>query len=78
MVFEVRNILWNVLSTIYLKASTELQWLQIAKDYNHLWQLPNCLGNIDGKHVRIQAPSHSGAIIFNYKKILYYYFIGNL
>lgn len=33
-------------------------------------QFPNCLGAIDGKHIRLKQPNDSGSLYYNYK----YYF----
>lgn len=41
---------------------------KISKDFFLKWQFPNCIGSIDGKHFRIQKPSHSGSEYYNYKK----------
>lgn len=46
---------------------TEEIWRSTADDFQKIWNFPNCLGSIDGKHVAIQAPANSGAQFYNYK-----------
>ena len=42
-------------------------WKNIAKDFFEIWNLPHCIGAIDGKHVRIKALINSGSLYYNYK-----------
>lgn len=44
----------------------ELQWLQKEADFHRIF--PHCLGAIDGKHVVILSPFHSGSEFYNYKQ----------
>lgn len=47
--------------------NTTDEWLQISQDFDELWQLENVLGALDGKHIRVNAPAHSGSDYYNFK-----------
>ena len=47
--------------------STVAEWLHVAQEFEELWNFPNCIGALDGKHVPIRKPACSGAKFFNYK-----------
>ncbi len=46
---------------------TEEEWQTIAASFQQRWQFPHCLGALDGKHIFIQPPAHSGSTFHNYK-----------
>lgn len=53
---------------IYLHCpQNENEWLKIADEFYSMWNFPNCIGAIDGKHCRIQAPANTGSAFHNYK-----------
>lgn len=42
--------------------------LQVAEDFEEMWNMPHCIGAMDGKHVNIECVDNSGSLDHNYKK----------
>ncbi|CAI6352050.1 unnamed protein product [Macrosiphum euphorbiae] len=47
---------------------TKEMWIEIANTFHTKTNFPNCLGAIDGKHIRCKNPKNAGSLYFNYKK----------
>lgn len=47
---------------------TEETWKNAESGFSQMWNFPNCIAAMDGKHIKIQAPPNSGSLYFNYKK----------
>lgn len=67
-------IIEQVSKAIIKEFQTELieinqaNWISMSNEFNFKWQLPNCLGAIDGKHIPIRKPHGAGSQFFNYKR----------
>jgi hypothetical protein len=55
------------LTPVLLKPPLKEDLVRIAHDFRNKWNFPNCVGAIDGKHIRIFSPKKSGSLFFNYK-----------
>ncbi|KAF4528814.1 hypothetical protein B566_EDAN017280 [Ephemera danica] len=64
---ETCSVLAERLQPIYMKIPTYAEWMKIKEDFFELWDLPNCLGAIDGKHIAIKKPFKTGSEYRNYK-----------
>ncbi|XP_069588363.1 uncharacterized protein [Ranitomeya imitator] len=62
------NVIWQKLQSIVMPSPTEETWLQVAAGFHSVASFSNCIGAVDGKHVRVQQPPRSGSHFFNYKK----------
>lgn len=62
--------MWDVLCAqgFFNVPKTPTEWVRIAHEFETRWNIPNCVGAIDGKHVIIQCPPRGGSMFFNYKK----------
>lgn len=68
IVKEVVTAIWDELHPIHMPIPTKQTFLQIADSFFRLWNFPNCIGAVDGKHVRIKCPKNTGSMFFNYKQ----------
>nr|XP_053618113.1 uncharacterized protein LOC128679722 [Plodia interpunctella] len=64
---EVCQAIIDGLSEYVKIPRTSNEWKKVANRYLDRWNVPNCLGSMDGKHVKIQCPPRSGSEYFNYK-----------
>nr|CAI5832083.1 unnamed protein product [Callosobruchus analis] len=67
----IRQVSESIVSrmlTLVMPQPTEEIFKTISRKFRSLWDFPNCIGAIDGKHVRIKAPKNSGSTFFNYKE----------
>lgn len=59
--------LWNNLQPLYMAKKSQNDWVKIADEFYLRTQFPNCIGAIDGKHIRIKQPADTGSLHYNYK-----------
>nr|CAI5847063.1 unnamed protein product [Callosobruchus analis] len=67
----IRQVSESIVSrmlTLVMPQPTEEMFKTISSKFRSLWDFPNCIGAIDGKHVRIKAPKNRRSTFFNYKE----------
>ena len=68
VISETCQMIYECLKDKFLQPpETESDWGKIARSFEELWNMPNVIGSIDGKHIRIQCPKLSGTQFYNYK-----------
>ncbi|CAH1997034.1 unnamed protein product [Acanthoscelides obtectus] len=68
IVTEVCKAIWKNMQPLYMPNPTIDMWRKVAEEFERKWQVYNCLGTIDGKHVTIKKQPKSGSSFFNYKQ----------
>lgn len=64
---ETLSVIWKNLQPLEMPEPTKDVWIQTAEGFYNNANFPNCLGAVDGKHIRIINPAKSGSDFFNYK-----------
>lgn len=65
---ETLSAIWIALKDGYLRPpKKQADWLNIANGFETTWNLPHCVGALDGKHIALQCPQNSGSLYYNYK-----------
>ena len=68
IVTEVCEEIWNCFHEKHMSFPSTEHLKSVAEDFFKKWNFPNCVGTIDGKHIRIKCPKNSGSIYYNYKQ----------
>ena len=68
IVLETSKALYQVLAQDHLEPPDTDEWTSLSYEFAKTWNLPNCVGAIDGKHIAIQCPANSGSNYYNYKQ----------
>ncbi|KAH8345359.1 hypothetical protein KR067_007274 [Drosophila pandora] len=72
---DVRNIVAETLASIVKRLKrtflqiprSEEAWLQIASDFQELWNFPHCLGAVDGHHIAFRDGAEADESYSNYR-----------
>ena len=57
---ETCIVLKEVLTNKFVKPPRcETDWLEIARDFEEIWNSPNVVDALDEKHIQIEAPANS-------------------
>lgn len=67
VVKQTINAIVDVVMPIAIPKMTKSKWLKVATDFERIWNFPNCVGALDGKHITLFAPNNSGSVNYNYK-----------
>lgn len=67
IVAETTQTILDVMNDYWMSKPNKDQWKYIAERYKLLWNLPNCIGSIDGKHIRTEKFLITGSSNFNCK-----------
>nr|CAH0107484.1 unnamed protein product [Daphnia galeata] len=68
IVLETSKALYKVLAQDNLEPPDTEEWTSLSYEFSKTWNLPNCVGAIDGKHITIHFPANSGSDYYNYNK----------
>jgi len=66
IIYDNCDAIWECLVDQHMIFPTAELLEKSAKDNEHLWNFPNFVASIHGKHIRIKFPKLSGSTYFNY------------
>ena len=60
-------VIWEKMKTTCLPVMTKEKWGEVAQGFEKYANFPNCIGAIDGKHIRVIKPAETESLYYNYK-----------
>nr|XP_060636290.1 uncharacterized protein LOC132777828 isoform X1 [Anolis sagrei ordinatus]XP_060636291.1 uncharacterized protein LOC132777828 isoform X1 [Anolis sagrei ordinatus] len=67
IILETCAALYEFLKYTFEVPTSKEHWRAVSKQFLDRWNVPHCLGAIDGKHIVIRKPINSGSHYQNYK-----------
>ena len=68
IIAETSEMIHKCLKDEFLRApKTQEEWEKVAESFEEFWNMPNAIGSIDGKRIRIQCPQLFGTQFYNFK-----------
>ncbi|XP_022169051.1 protein ALP1-like [Myzus persicae] len=64
---KTTKIFWEKMNEDWMTKTNKAQWKRISQRCKFLWNLSNCIGSLDGKHIHIEKLPNTGSSNFNYK-----------
>jgi len=58
---------WSTMKNEFFPEPTDKRWREISDAFRVCSHFPNCLGAINGKHIKVTKFPHSGSMNLNYK-----------
>uniref|UniRef100_A0A1Y1M573 DDE Tnp4 domain-containing protein n=1 Tax=Photinus pyralis TaxID=7054 RepID=A0A1Y1M573_PHOPY len=68
IVHETCLVIWDCFQEIHMPFPSNDNTVAISNEFFRKWKFPNCVGCIDGKHIRIKNPANAGSMYRNYKQ----------
>ncbi|XP_068121508.1 uncharacterized protein [Hyperolius riggenbachi] len=69
LVLDTCKLIWKVLQPEFMPTPDVPMWEANMQLFWEKHDFPNCLGAVDGKHVRLVMPAFTGSLYYNYKKL---------
>jgi len=69
---EVCLSIWSIMRPECIPKLTKEQCTLTALEFERRAHFPHCLGAVDGKHIRVIKPEHSGSMFYNYNFFSWY------
>jgi len=58
---------WSIMRPELISRPVKEQWELTALEFERRANFLHCLGAVDGKHIGVIKPEHSGSMFYNYK-----------
>lgn len=67
IILDTCRAIYEELAPTEFMCYTKENWTEVSDKYLTRWNMLNCLGAVDGKHIKLKCPPNAGSLYYNYK-----------